>query len=54
MGDKAFHNLHQVVFVDEGHLDVDLGEFRLSVRTQIFVSEALDDLIVAVESGYHE
>ncbi len=28
-------------FIEEAGLDVDLGEFRLAVGTQVFVTEAL-------------
>jgi len=34
--------------------EVDLREFRLTVGAKVFVAEALDDLIVAVEAGDHQ
>jgi len=40
--------------VNEGHLDVHLGELRLPVGAEIFVPEAADNLIVAVEARDHE
>ncbi|MDT4782522.1 hypothetical protein FQZ97_147810 [compost metagenome] len=43
-----------VAFFEEAGLDVDLGEFRLTVGTQVFVAEALGDLVVAVEAGHHQ
>ena len=43
-----------VLGVHEGHLQVNLGELRLAVGSQVLVAEALDDLEVAVEPGDHE
>jgi hypothetical protein len=34
----------------EAGLDVDLGEFRLAIGAQVFVTEALGDLVVTVVS----
>ena len=51
---KAFGDTHDVIFADEGHLDVDLGEFGLSIGAQILVAEALDDLEVAVVARDHQ
>ncbi|RMQ30068.1 hypothetical protein ALQ08_05043 [Pseudomonas syringae pv. delphinii] len=45
---------NDVFLVEEAGLDVDLGEFRLTVSTQVFVAEALGDLVVAVEAGHHQ
>ena len=43
------------VFLDhEAHLDVDLGELRLTVQAQIFVPEAAHDLKIAIEARHHE
>ena len=53
----AHHGLgdaHDVFFIEEAGLDIDLGEFRLTVGTQVFVAEALGDLVVAVEAGDHQ
>ncbi len=53
----AHHGLgdvHDVFFIEEAGLDVDLGEFRLAVGTQVFVTEALGDLVVAIEAGDHQ
>ena len=54
VADEAFEHLEDVLLVDEGHLAVNLCEFRLAVCAQIFVAEATDDLEVAVEAGDHE
>ena len=40
--------------VDERHLDVELGEFRLPVGAKVFVAEAAGDLEIAVEAGDHQ
>ncbi len=37
-------------FLDEGHLQVDLGELGLAVRPEVLVAEALDDLVITVET----
>jgi hypothetical protein len=42
-----------VVLVDEGHLDVDLGELGLPVDAEVLVAEAAGDLEVAVEARHH-
>ncbi|MNZ34097.1 hypothetical protein D3C78_514670 [compost metagenome] len=47
-------DLDDVAFFQEAGLDVDLGEFRLAVGTQVFVAEALGDLVVAIEAGDHQ
>ncbi len=43
-----------VLFVEEAGFDVDLGEFRLTVSTQVFVAEAFGDLVVTVEASHHQ
>ena len=52
--DHAFGQAHDVLFIEEAGLDVDLGEFRLAVGAQVFVAEALGDLVVAIEAGHHQ
>ena len=37
---KPLANLQHIVFVDKAHLQVDLSKPRLTVRTQILVTEA--------------
>ncbi len=44
---------HDLLLVDEAHLDVDLGEFWLPVRAQVLVAEASADLVVALQPGHH-
>jgi hypothetical protein len=50
---EPFDRAEHVVLVDEGHLDVDLRELRLTIDTKGLVAKALDDLKVLVEPGHH-
>ncbi len=43
-----------VFFAYKRHLQVELSEFRLPVRPQVFITEALDDLVIPFEPGNHE
>jgi hypothetical protein len=52
--DHALEHVADVLLGQEGRLDIDLGEFRLAVGTQVFVAEALGDLVVAVIAGHHQ
>ena len=38
--DEAFVHGHNIFFVHKGHLDVDLGEFRLTVSPEVLITEA--------------
>ncbi len=49
----ALDQTQDVFHLDEGHLEVDLGELRLAVRAKVFVAEAAGDLHVAVKTGDH-
>ena len=46
----AFAHRYDIVHVDEAHLQVELGEFRLPVRPQVLVPEAAGYLEVLVEA----
>ena len=52
--DKPLHQRQEVVPVQEGGLDVDLGELGLAIRAQILVPEAAHDLEVALEPADHQ
>ncbi|MNH71776.1 hypothetical protein D3C73_239280 [compost metagenome] len=54
VADHLLGQAHDLFFIEEAGLDVDLGEFRLTVGTQVFVTEALGDLVVTVEAGHHQ
>ena len=40
--------------LDEGGLDVELGELGLAVGPQVLVAEAADDLVVALQAAHHQ
>ena len=52
--EHALHQVHDVGFLNEGHLDVDLRELRLTVGAQVLVAEAAGDLVVALDAADHE
>ena len=43
-----------IFLLDEAHLTVDLSELRLAVRTKVLVTEALDDLEIAIKTTNHQ
>ena len=43
-----------VLALDEGHLDLDLGELGLAVGTEVLVAETARHLVVALDAGHHE
>ena len=47
-------NAEHVLLVDEGRLDVELGELELPVGPQVLVPQAAGDLVVAVHAGHHQ
>jgi hypothetical protein len=49
VADHAFEDLADLDLVQERGFAVDLGEFGLAVGAQVFVAEALGDLVVAVK-----
>ena len=51
---QPFHQLLDLRLIEERSLDVELGEFRLPVRAQIFVPKTAHDLIVALEARNHQ
>ena len=54
MGKAALDDVEHIVFIDEGHFEVQLGELRLPIRTLVLVAIAADDLEVAIHAGHHE
>ena len=52
--DQPLHHVLHVVLGHERGFDVDLRELGLAVGAQILVAEALDDLVVAIETGHHQ
>ena len=52
--DEAFVHGHNVFFVHKGHLQVDLGEFRLTVGPKVLITEAAGNLHIAVIAREHQ
>ena len=52
--DDLLAELEHVVLLDEGHLDVELGELGLAVGAEVLVAVAAGDLVVALHAGDHE
>ena len=50
LGEYVLHHVHDIVFSDERHLDVDLRELGLAIGAQVLVAEAARDLIVAFDA----
>ena len=50
----TFHDLHHIVRLDEGHLDVQLGQLVDPIRARVLVSEAPRDLHVLVDAPDHQ
>ena len=53
-GEKSFDNFPNAFLLRIRHLQINLGKFRLTVGTQIFVAEAAHDLKISVEAGDHQ
>ena len=53
-GGDGLAQLEHVVLVDEGHLDVELGELRLAVGAEVLVPVAPGDLVVALHARDHQ
>ena len=51
---KALVHGHDVLLINEGHLHINLGKFRLAVGAQVLIAEAAGDLHIAVEAGAHQ
>ena len=52
--DQLFHQGADFNFVQEAGFNIHLGEFRLTIGTEVFVTEALNDLVVAVKACAHQ
>ena len=53
----AYQRFHHFTHLRRGHergFHIDLGEFRLTISTQVFVTEAFYNLIVAVKTRHHQ
>ena len=54
LADHALEHVTNVLFTQKGRFDIDLREFGLTVGAQVFVAEALGDLVVTVVAGHHQ
>ena len=54
LADHALEHVTNVLFTQKGRFDIDLREFGLTVGAQVFVAEALGDLVVTVVAGDHQ
>ena len=52
--DQLFHQGADFNFVQEAGFNIHLSEFRLTVSTKVFVTEAFNDLVVAVKACAHQ
>jgi len=52
-GVERFDEGEDVFLAHEAHLEVELGELRLTVGAEVFVAETASDLEVALEAGNH-
>ena len=51
---KAAHHGHDVFALNKAHFQVNLTEFCLPISAWVFVTQALADLDVAVETSHHQ
>ena len=55
--DFSYHALHQGLqlnLINKGHFQVKLGKFRLTVGTQVLITEAAGNLEVFIKTGHHQ
>ena len=53
-GDQALIEIEDLLLIQEAHLHVQLGEFRLAIGPEVFVAEAAGHLVVALQSAHHQ
>ena len=52
--DQILIELEDLFLTHEAHFHIQLGEFRLAIGAQIFISEATGDLVVALNASHHQ
>src|SRR5690606_7325074 len=52
--DHAFSDSHDFLFTEETGFDINLGEFRLTIGPQVFVTETFGDLVITVKARHHQ
>ena len=50
----ALSDTHDLCFVTERGLNIDLSKFWLAVSTQVFVAETFSDLVVTIKARNHQ
>ena len=53
-GDHSLEHVPDFLLAQKRSLDINLGELGLTIRAQVFIPEALGDLVVAVITGHHQ
>ena len=53
-GEQFLEQFKDVFLGREAHLNIELGEIRLTVGAQVFVTRAASDLEVALHAGHHQ
>ena len=46
--------MQDIFLLHKSHFAVDLGEFGLTIRTEIFVTKTFYDLIVSIVAAHHQ
>ena len=54
MINEAFHQFQNLIHIHEGHFHIQLGEFGLTVSTQVLVAEAASDLEITLHASNHQ
>src|SRR5665254_15447 len=54
MHHHLFKDSHHVIFLHKSHFKIDLREFRLAIRPEIFIPETPNNLMRAFKAGHHE
>ena len=51
---QTFNSRKDGFFITEGHFNIDLGEFRLAVRSEVFITETSGNLEILLHAGNHQ
>ena len=54
IANHVFHDVADFLLGEERGFDINLGKFGLTVGAEVFVTEAFNDLVVAVKTGNHQ
>ena len=53
-GNDLLSESNDIILIDEGHLNVELGELRLAVSAEVLVAVAASNLVVALHTSHHQ